>query len=461
MLRMKQFDLCILPGFNMLRLFEHMRDDYCQRPTDSGIRYPIRGWKMWLAPRAQDSVAVVLYIVGVIAYIYCMLLGDVFKHPNWYTGLPSLSLILLFIIADRAEFYRYGTQTPRNVAIASVLIRMVLIEVITFFDVLYLGSYLHITLMFQAFFYIGSLAGYMVSVFVVADTIIELFTYDPGWYADPDLVHNLMLLFFVVLLFNAMAEMFKREVESRRKVERLYEELEASNRQLTLYSQQVAVLAATEERNRLARDIHDSLGHYLTVVNVQLEKALAFREKAPEEALKSVIDAKRLASEALSDVRNSMSALRNTDQTFNLQIALEKLVANVCAIGCNVELQFRGQEDHFPNTQLYALFRAAQEGLTNIQKHANASAVMLQVCLKDDHALLELVDDGEGFDTTSLEELASNPDRSFGLQGVQERMEIVRGSLSIDSEPGQGTTLRVTVPRAAQPSIGQMRLQMA
>ncbi len=158
----------------------------------------------------------------------------------------------------------------------------------------------------------------------------ELFTFKPGWYTDPDTIHGLMLLVFVIMLFHAMAEMFRREIESRQRIERLYQELEASNRQLTLYAQQMATLAATQERNRLARDIHDSLGHYLTVVNVQLEKALAFREVRPEESLKSVVAAKRLASEALQDVQTSMGALRSTDNPFNLRTALEGLVANVC-----------------------------------------------------------------------------------------------------------------------------------
>lgn len=444
----------------MFRIFDHMHNDCIESEEDSGKRYPIRGWKMWLAPRTRDTVTVVLYIVGTIAFLYRLFVPGVFEEQTtWYAGLPSLMLVLLFIAADRLEYYRYGNQTPQRVAIASVILRMVVIEVVTFLDVQYLGAYLHLTLIFQAFFYIGNLAGYLVSVFVFVDSIVEASIYKPDWYINAEIVYNFLLLGFVILLFNAMAEMFKREIESRQRTERLYKELEASNRQLTLYSQQVAELATTQERNRLARDIHDSLGHYLTVVNVQLEKALAFREKAPEEALKSVIDAKRLASEALQDVRNSMSALRNTQRPFNLRSALDGLVANVCAIGCNVNLSFTGSEEDFPNTQLYALFRAAQEGLTNIQKHAQATSVDLVVNVTDECATLELADNGLGFDTTSLDDLAANPDRSFGLQGVQERMEIVRGNLSIESNPGKGTTLRVNVPREAQPAIGYLRLQ--
>jgi signal transduction histidine kinase len=88
-----------------------------------------------------------------------------------------------------------------------------------------------------------------------------------------------------------------KEKASRTRAEELFAELEASHRQLKEYAGQVAELATTRERNRLARDIHDTPGHFLTVINVQLEKALAYRETKPQEAGEAISSVKRLADE--------------------------------------------------------------------------------------------------------------------------------------------------------------------
>ena len=126
-----------------------------------------------------------------------------------------------------------------------------------------------------------------------------------------------------------MAYLIRQERLNRRRAEQLVRELEESHRQLQAYAEQVAELATIEERYRLARDIHDSLGHYMTVINVQLEKALVFRDRNPEEAEQAVRESKRLAREALQEIRRSVSALRDTPETFSLCQTLTELVDNM------------------------------------------------------------------------------------------------------------------------------------
>jgi len=223
--------------------------------------------------------------------------------------------------------------------------------------------------------------------------------------------------------------------------------LEATNVKLQLYAEQVAELAATEERNRLARDIHDSLGHRLTIVNIQLEKALAYKDRDPDEAEQALLDAKQAASGALRDVRRSVSTLREADAGFSLQAALAELVAGIDNGRFSINFSFTGDEDSYARPVLMALYRSAQEGLTNIQKHAQATAVKLAVSLEEAEGKLVLQDNGQGFDTTTLDDLAIDPYHSFGLQGIQERLELVRGQMQVISQPGQGTILQITVPK--------------
>ena len=102
--------------------------------------------------------------------------------------------------------------------------------------------------------------------------------------------------------------------------------------QLQAYTERVAELATTEERNRVAREIHDSLGHALIAINVQLEKALVYYNKQPQEALQAISDAKRVVKEALQDVRHSVRVLRTEQEAFastqGIMLLVEQLGEN-------------------------------------------------------------------------------------------------------------------------------------
>ena len=256
------------------------------------------------------------------------------------------------------------------------------------------------------------------------------------------------MIFAVLMLFMlVLARVIDSDEHNQRNLELLLADLEASNVKLQLYAEQVAELAATAERNRLARDIHDSLGHRLTIVNIQLEKALAYKERNPGEAEQALLDAKQAASGALRDVRRSVSTLREADGGFSLRSALVELVDGLRNGRFSINFEFSGQEDSYSRPVLMALYRSAQEGLTNIQKHAQATAVKLAVYLEEAEGKLILQDNGRGFDATTLDELAIDQYHSFGLQGIQERLELVRGQMQVISQPGQGTILQITVPK--------------
>lgn len=175
------------------------------------------------------------------------------------------------------------------------------------------------------------------------------------------------ITFSMILLFIfSIAFLIRQERTSRLEAEKLLGELERSHQQLQTYAGQVAELATTEERNRLAREIHDSLGHYMTVINVQLEKAIAFRDRNPVEADEAIKNAKHSASEALKDVRQSVSTLRATPEKFSLSDALNGLVKHMKSDQLTIALEVEGHESDFSRQSLITLYRAAQEGLTNI-----------------------------------------------------------------------------------------------
>ena len=253
---------------------------------------------------------------------------------------------------------------------------------------------------------------------------------------------SLIALFFTLLLAKAMSQ----AIQSQQKLANLLASLEASHDQLKLYSARVADLAATEERNRLARDIHDSLGHHLAAINIQLEKANAYRELDPIRAYEAVNHAKNAVQCALKDVRESVSSLRQDSEPFLFEKALHDLLRRMRHSEVVLTLDQTGDSSRYSRLKLMTLYRVMQEGLTNVHKHANASQVMVRLDLGSQKARLTVIDNGSGFDVTTWQS-KKNEQLTHGLTGLQERLNLVGGSLRISSRP-QGTTLTINIPQS-------------
>ncbi len=213
-----------------------------------------------------------------------------------------------------------------------------------------------------------------------------------------------------------------------------------ANGRLRGYAAQAEELATTQERNRVARDIHDGLGHYLTVVQMNVQAARAVLASDPAKADAALARAQQQAREALAEVRRSVAALREPRTVPLLGDALQALAADTSAAGVPTELQVTGIVRALPPDVEESIFRAAQEGLTNVRKHAAARRASLLLAYGNDGTVqLEVGDDGLG--TAAVTEGAG-----FGLVGVRERATQLGGSVDVVSEPGHGTTVRVAVP---------------
>lgn len=236
----------------------------------------------------------------------------------------------------------------------------------------------------------------------------------------------------VAVLFAAVVtELLQREQRTRR-------ELAVAHRQLRDHADRAERLARAEERNRVARDIHDGLGHALTVVQMQVKAARAVLGTDPQRADDVLAQAQGQSEEALAEVRRSVRALREPRVVPPLPVALKALADETSATGFPTGLAVSGTERDLPDETREALFRAAQEGLTNVRKHAGAGRVDLALEFADAAVRLEISDDGNG--------MADHTEPGFGLVGIRERVTRLGGRLDVESEPGHGCTLRVQVP---------------
>jgi signal transduction histidine kinase len=209
-----------------------------------------------------------------------------------------------------------------------------------------------------------------------------------------------------------------------------------SRERAELLSQEIETLAAALERSRIARDIHDSLGHSLTTLNIQLELAHAMGQRDPAHASQALNNAQQLASQCLESVRQAVQTVRQEEFDFNL--ALQTLIEQIRQ-NHSFTIHFDINLPPLPLQTSHQLYCIVQEGFTNIQKHAHAANVDFRSQVISNSIILELEDDGQGFDLTL-------PHAGYGLKGMRERIQLLGGQLQITSTLGKGTRIRVMAP---------------
>ncbi len=244
---------------------------------------------------------------------------------------------------------------------------------------------------------------------------------------------------FVVGVCDAVVE----ATRSGREKARLLEELKVAHAELREYAGRVRELSVAEERTRLTREIHDSVGHHLTVVNLQLQNAERFREKRPEEAWAEVADARKTALASLAEVRRSVQALRPLDlQEKSVAGAISALVRAFEDTGIEATFEAEDEERDLPAEAELVLYRTAQEGLTNAAKHSGARRVAVRLAFEAAYVSLAVADDGSGAEEGSPE------GRGFGLASLKARVEDLGGSFAAGNRPEGGFVLEVELPLA-------------
>jgi two-component system NarL family sensor kinase len=230
-------------------------------------------------------------------------------------------------------------------------------------------------------------------------------------------------------------------------------------------------LATIEERNRLAREIHDTLAQGLTAITLQLETADALATSRPERAQEAIRRALSLARTNLEDTRRSMIDLRAAPlQDRSLPEALEALVKETAQEGIEVECHLPPASSLPILSQRVetSLYRIAQEALSNAYRHAQPRRITLRLEKDDDELCLTVQDDGSGFNPDEVihadqkgqqgqqgrdeqaeqagQQMAHPAGSHFGLTGINERVKLLGGVVYIHSEPGAGTCLTACVP---------------
>lgn len=261
-----------------------------------------------------------------------------------------------------------------------------------------------------------------------------------GYSRDLVAVWQSFPLFFagqvIVLIFTQMAV---TEQKARKRLQNLAEELSDANQHLSEYAAQVKEFTVTQERNRFAREIHDGIGHYLTTINMQISAANALINNEPIKAIEMLEKAKRLTSEALVDVRDSVYALREESMDLeDLPGRINSLVDGARTPGWEIQLKVKGEPYSLIPQAHLTIYRAAQETINNAKKHSGGSLIILEMDYSDPTRFT--------FTSTDNGITAGEITAGYGIIGLNERVRLLKGDVLVENNPGEGFLVKIELP---------------
>ncbi|NDJ77123.1 MAG: sensor histidine kinase [Chloroflexi bacterium] len=218
--------------------------------------------------------------------------------------------------------------------------------------------------------------------------------------------------------------------------------LKEANRQLIHHAATLEQLTTTRERNRLARELHDTLAHTLSAVAVQLEAVNALWSTKPDQAHARLEKSIQVTRSGLTETRRVLQDLRASPlEDLGLALAVRSLAESTASrSGLELDLHVAERLGSVTPDIEQAVYRITQEALANVVSHANARHLTVQLGRFGSHLVLTVSDDGQGFDPT-----AHKSAKRFGIQGMCERAEMIGGTLELESSSGQGTIVMLSI----------------
>ena len=332
-------------------------------------------------------------------------------------------LVLLLLEWLESRYYPKQLNLPMRLTLLAV--RIFCITAIFRVNVIETSPAISALIIYTLYFYFG-----LFPVLLVFTAAAVLYVFNPALF-QTGFISEIAIMIYMFLF----SIVIKHDDRTRLRNLDLYQELET-------YAGNTATIAKQDERNRISRELHDTLGHYLVGMNIQLQKAAAYREIDPEESYLAVEKAREASSDAMRELRQTLSNLREMEETYDFKQEIEKMLSSVKQNNLEVNFVYNGSSDGYSELVLTTLQRAVQEGLTNVQKHAQASQINLRIDFNRREASLLLEDNGVGFSNRDREKTGH-----YGLNGLEERLDLVGGKIRIQSRKDKGTKIKINIPK--------------
>lgn len=233
-----------------------------------------------------------------------------------------------------------------------------------------------------------------------------------------------ILINALILIVTNFAQYNKDEKEKK---DLLYKELLNTHKKLKEYANRVEELAVIEERNRIARDIHDTLGHNMTALIMQMEMSSHIMEEDIDKSKDLLESAKKMARKGLLDIRKVVETLRGEERNIKVSSIQELINGFSNATGIKTELKIIGEPlKVYPDIDV-TLYRIIQEALTNAARHGKATEIKVKLKYNDEYIFFNITDNGIGAD--SIKE-------GYGLKGMKERVNCLNGKINFEAKDG-------------------------
>jgi signal transduction histidine kinase len=367
----------------------------------------------------RGHVAAAFALTTALSFVPGLITGSI--HANNFRGAVSLACGALYAVLGMIHYEQLRIRGRTTGVVAYLCVQTILLGGILWFSRMVDCSYLAIFPLVVAMLVLLNRASATVAVIGIYLVASWCEAHFYGVQAMMRWSVPMIPSFIFVAIFTQIAV---REKAARAQAENLAMQLEK--------------LAVLQERNRLAREIHDGLGHFLTAIHVQLEGARTVHPADPARALDAVAQAQGLTRAALNEVRRSVGALKEEETSVVLADHLRELAAATEGWGAKVSFEILGSERQLSAEAKHALFRAGQEGLTNVRKHATAQHAILRVDFRQpDRVQLSVIDDGKGRGVGW---------GGHGLVGLRQRIAEFGGSINAANLPSGGFCLQVEIP---------------
>ncbi|WP_143405214.1 sensor histidine kinase [Eubacterium sp. An3] len=250
-------------------------------------------------------------------------------------------------------------------------------------------------------------------------------------------LNTFVFLVYMIFLLWAQLDEKERILSLNRQLNEANSELQKANLQLEKYAEEKEQMVATRERNRLAREIHDTLGHALTGIITGTEASIALMDVAPDMAKEQLKVIAEVARQGITDVRRSVKALRpDALEKYDLEKAIYNIVEDMRNVSnIDIDYQCHTSLNGFNNDEEEIIYRIVQESITNAIRHGHATAISIDISRRYGTLIVRIADNGVG---------CADVKKGFGLHHMEERLNLLQGSLHYSGD--RGFTIEARIP---------------
>lgn len=339
-------------------------------------------------------------------------------------------LVFIFVLYLAVGFGRGLIKRYGNLYFLSFILDIALVYILEYNSRLLINYFFHsfyIAVLLESSLLLGLRRGIMIGA---ATVVVSLIKYIYLIYYNFNLSNVSQLVFFLMVnvLILVVSGFAQHNKEERERKDMLYRELLDAHKKLKQYTDEVNRLSVVDERNRIARDIHDTLGHNMTALIMQLQMAEHLMKEDPKRSEELLISSVKTAKDSMASIREVVETLRGTGTALAPVESIKKLVSEFSAkTGVEIGLEISGEANLQDSAANIAVYHIVQEAMTNSVRHGKAERISVRLDYSNESITFCIADNGIGAETLK---------EGYGLKGIRERVEAFNGKLETGSSDG-------------------------